>query len=162
MAARTRRFLPLAFDLAGKRVLVAGAGRVAARKVRLLLAHGARPLVVAPRATAGLRALAAAGRISWRARRCRADDLRGVWLAIAATDDRAVNAALSRACRRRRLWCNAVDDLGQCSVIAMAVRRRRGAVVAAGTDGRRPELAGPLAAHLAEAADAYLARRRQS
>lgn len=161
MAARARRFLPLALDLSGKRVLVAGAGRIAARKVRLLLAHGALPLVVAPQATAGLRALARSGRIAWRARRYRAADLRGAWLAVAATDDRAVNAAISRDCRRRRLWCNAVDDLARCSVIAMAVRRRRGAVVAAGTDGRRPELAGPLAAHLAEAADAYLARRHQ-
>lgn len=156
-----RRFMPLAVALAGKKVLVAGAGRVALRKARQLLAYGARLLVVAPQAVAGMRGFAAAGRLAWRKRKFRATDLRGCWLVIAATNNRAVNATISRACRARRIWCTAVDDLDNCEVIAMAVRRRRGVVIAVGTDGRRPALAGPLAGRLTEEADAYLTRRHQ-
>ena len=41
------RYLPLFTDLRGRTVIVAGGGEAAARKLRLLLRAGAKPLVFA-------------------------------------------------------------------------------------------------------------------
>ena len=90
---------PLFLDLRNKPVLVVGAGTVAASKLQPLLAAGAVVTVVAPVAVPEIAALADAGQLRWQKRRFRAFDLSGVWLAVAATSDRAVT-------RRARLRAN--------------------------------------------------------
>ncbi len=132
---------PVELVLAGRRCLIAGGGVVAARKARALLRCGARLLVVSPRCVAELERLAATGRITVRRRQFRADDLRGTALAIAATDDRAVNEAVSRHARRRGVWVNVVDAPALCTVIAPAVMRRGPLTIAVSTSGASPATA---------------------
>ena len=68
------RYFPAFLDLKGSPGLVVGGGEAAARKLRLLLKAGARMTLVAPRVTAEIAELAAAGRISLLAREVRAED----------------------------------------------------------------------------------------
>jgi uroporphyrin-III C-methyltransferase len=65
----------------------------------------------------------------------------GAWLAIAATDDRAVNALVWSDAERERIPLNAVDDLDHCSFIAPAVHRAGDITVAVSTAGKSPALA---------------------
>ncbi|MBD8063757.1 uroporphyrinogen-III C-methyltransferase [Oceanitalea stevensii] len=99
----------LGLELVGRTVLVAGGGRVAARTVRAMLDDGALVRVVAPSLCADLRQLvddAASGRaLTWLAREVQETDLDGVWLALAATDDPAVDRAMARWAEERRTWC---------------------------------------------------------
>lgn len=99
----------LGLDVAGRLVLVAGGGPVAERRVRALLAQGARVRVVAPGICAGLAALAAevsaAGRLEWRRRVVRRRDLRGVWLVHTATGRPDVDARVAAWAAARRVWC---------------------------------------------------------
>ena len=87
---------PIALDLRGKLVAVIGGGTIADRKVRGLLAAGARVRVVAPSATDGIREAAAAGALEFAERPYRDGDLAGALLAYTATGivdvDRAVVA----------------------------------------------------------------------
>src|SRR6185503_3305907 len=88
-AARMRALsvLPVFVDLAGKRVVVAGAGDAATWKAVLAAAAGARVEVLAPDPCAELIALSQAppaGSIAVIRRRWRADDLAGAALAIGA------------------------------------------------------------------------------
>lgn len=73
----------------GRLCLVVGAGNVAHRKVRNLLAHGARVVLVAPDAVPGLRELAASGSVVIREGRYERSLLEelGPFLVYAATDD---------------------------------------------------------------------------
>ena len=48
---------PLSLNLAGKRVVVVGAGTVASRRVPSLIAAGARVLVIAPSASESIQQL---------------------------------------------------------------------------------------------------------
>ena len=76
-----------------------------------------------------------------RDRRFRASDVGRQALIIAATDDRAVNAAVAAAARRKGIPVNAVDDPEHCSFIVPAVVTRGDLTVAISTGGRSPAAA---------------------
>ncbi len=134
------RYYPLFMDLAGRSCLVVGAGAVAARKARTLLDCGARVTVIGVRPAAAFRALEGRG-VVLRDRRFRASDVGRQALIIAATDDRAVNAAVSAAARRKGIPVNAVDDPEHCSFIVPAVVTRGDLTVAISTGGKSPAAA---------------------
>jgi uroporphyrin-III C-methyltransferase/precorrin-2 dehydrogenase/sirohydrochlorin ferrochelatase len=123
--------------------LVAGGGTVAERKIEELLPTGAAIWVVAPELGQGLRALLPRI-IRFVEREVRLEDLDGAVLAIAATDDRAINRALAEEATRRGIWVNAVDDPTACTFFAPAVVRRGPVTIAIGTDGTSPLLAAQL------------------
>jgi precorrin-2 dehydrogenase/sirohydrochlorin ferrochelatase len=134
------RYYPLFMDLAGRECLVVGAGAVAARKARSLLECGARVTVVGEQPAAAFRALELRG-VRLLQRRFRASDVGRQALVVAATDDRAVNAAVSAAARRRGIPVNAVDDPPNCTFIVPAVVRRGDLTVAISTGGKSPAAA---------------------
>jgi len=100
----------LGLRLTGRRVLVVGGGAVATRRVPSLLDAGADVAVVSPHVTTSLEGLAAAGRISWTARRYADGDCSGAWLVCACTSDPAANAAVAAAAERQQTWCVRADD----------------------------------------------------
>jgi uroporphyrin-III C-methyltransferase / precorrin-2 dehydrogenase / sirohydrochlorin ferrochelatase len=100
----------LGLRLRGRRVLVAGGGAVAARRVPRLLAAGADVVLVSPSVTPALEELAAQGRIAWRPRAYARGDCADAWLVIACTDRPEVNAAVAEEAEARRTWCVRADD----------------------------------------------------
>ena len=110
MVAGTAAPYLLALRLDGRRVLVAGGGGVATRRVPGLLDAGADVLVVSPQISASLHDLAAAGRIRWQSREYAPGDCAGAWLVCACTDDPAVNAAVAQEAEAARIWSVRADD----------------------------------------------------
>ena len=137
-------FFPIMLRLEGRKCLVVGAGEVAAAKIRGLLHHGARVVVVSPRAVRRVEQEAREGTIVWRRRAFSAKDVNGVFLAIAATNSPPVNKAVFRACRKRGVLCNAVDDPEHCDFFYPAVVRRGPLLIAISTNGSSPALAARL------------------
>lgn len=135
------RLFPLFADLAGRDVLVVGGGAVAARKTAALLEAGARVTVGALDFEPALRALAAQGRVVLREGRFAPAWLDTAWLVVAATDDRAVNAAVRDAATARRLWVNVVDDPELSAFQVPAVVDRAPLVIAISSGGAAPVLA---------------------
>ena len=99
---------PLFLNLADQPVVVIGAGHVASRKIRTLLVADANVTIISPEAGAVIRRLARTKRIRWVRRRYRRGDLRGSRLAIAATDDPAVNQLVCTEAKRRRVPVNCI------------------------------------------------------
>ena len=81
---KEKPYLPVFLDLEGARVLVVGAGPVAARKIDALLAVGAAVTVAAPRLSAPVEERAAGGEITVVRGRYRETLLDGMELAFAA------------------------------------------------------------------------------
>jgi siroheme synthase-like protein len=133
-----------------RRVVVVGAGRIAARKIEPLLDLGADVVVVSPDAGDEVRAWAGAGRLVWHDRPFGPADLDDAWLAVTATDDPAVNAAVFAAGEAKRVWVNSADDPANCSFTLMSTVRRADLVVAIGTGGRSPALATWLKRHVTD------------
>jgi len=96
--------------LAGRRVVVVGAGQVAQRRVPQLIAVGADVHVVAPEATPAIEGLVGSGEVTWHQRPFADDDLDGAWYALALTADGAVNARVIALAEERRIFCVRSDD----------------------------------------------------
>jgi uroporphyrin-III C-methyltransferase/precorrin-2 dehydrogenase/sirohydrochlorin ferrochelatase len=112
--ARTMTYL-LGLRMQGRDVLVVGGGRVAQRRVPVLVEAGARVTLVSPAVSAALEDLAAAGHITWTRRAYAPGDVAGpeapaYWLVHAATDDPEVNAAVAAEAEAARVWCVRADD----------------------------------------------------
>jgi precorrin-2 dehydrogenase/sirohydrochlorin ferrochelatase len=127
--------------LADRRCLVVGGGAVAERKIEALLQCGARVEVISPAATAGIQALAEAGRLVWRRRRVEPDDIPGVFLAFAATDDPAVNREVARRVAEAGGQVNVADDPEASTFHVPAAFRRGDLCIAIATGGGSPALA---------------------
>jgi uroporphyrin-III C-methyltransferase/precorrin-2 dehydrogenase/sirohydrochlorin ferrochelatase len=97
--------LPLFLQLAGRKVVLVGAGRVALQKLRSLDAVGADVTVVAPAALPEFEGRHPA----LVARPFVPSDLDGAWLAVAAAT-REVNREVAAAAEARRVFVNVVDD----------------------------------------------------
>jgi uroporphyrin-III C-methyltransferase / precorrin-2 dehydrogenase / sirohydrochlorin ferrochelatase len=140
--------LPIFLDLRGRRVLLVGGGEIAARKARLLLAAGAHLRVVAPQMCAALVQLCEHADAQLLAMPFDPTHLAGAMLAVAATDDPAVNRAVSTAGRAANVWVNAVDDAAASSCFMPAIIDRSPVIIAVGTGGASPTLARRLRAQL--------------
>jgi len=127
---------PLFLRLQGRRVLVVGAGSVAARKVRELLEVGAQVTVVAPSVCAEIEGMQA----TLERRAFVESDVDGAWLVIAATNDTNVNREVAAAAEKRRIFVNAVDDPANASAFFAALIRRPPFLVAISSSGELPAL----------------------
>ncbi|HZF25821.1 MAG TPA: siroheme synthase CysG [Steroidobacteraceae bacterium] len=134
-------FLPIFLDVRQRLAVIVGGGEVAARKAELLLEAGAAVRIVAPTLGVQLQALRDAQRIEHRAEAFTPQTLDGAVVVIAATEQRAVNAAVAAAARARGIPINAVDDLKHSDFIMPAIVDRSPVVVAVGTSGNSPVLA---------------------
>lgn len=132
---------PITLDVEGRRCVVVGGGTVAEHKVTGLREAGAAVTVVAAALTPGLAALADAGNLHWVPRAYADGDLEGALLAIAATDEPTVNAAVYAEGRARGVLVNAVDDIAHCDFAAPSIVRRGDLAIAVSTGGRAPALA---------------------
>lgn len=144
---------PIFVETKGRPVLVIGGGHVGAEKVRGLLNGEADITVVSPTLIEEMQGYKDAGRIKHIGREYREEDLDGGWdFIMVATDDGAVNAEVSAAGRKRRIWVNAADDPKNCDFILPSVVRKGKITLAASTSGTSPA----LARRLREELDAYL------
>jgi siroheme synthase-like protein len=141
---------PVNLLVAGRKVVVVGAGRIAARKIEPLIELGADVHVVAPVIGDEVAAMADAQQVRVRVGPFDPADLDDAWLVVTATDQPSVNAAVFAAAEARRVWCNSADDPQNCAFTLMSVVRQSDLVVALGTGGRSPALATWLKNHVRE------------
>ncbi|MFI9362188.1 uroporphyrinogen-III C-methyltransferase [Kitasatospora sp. NPDC053057] len=121
---------PVGLLLAGRRVVVVGGGQVAQRRLPALIASGAELHLISPATTPAVQAMADAGELTWHARPYADGDLAGAWYVLVATDDPAVNTAVSAEAERERVFCSRSDDASAATAWTPASGRDAGATVA--------------------------------
>ena len=134
-------YYPVYLNLKERSCVVVGGGEVAERKIQSLLECGARVTIISPEATPAIQERARTGEVVWEPREYADGDLKGAFVAIAATDRRKVNEAIADEATRERVILNVVDDPDLCTFIAPAVVRRGDVTVALSTGGASPALA---------------------
>jgi precorrin-2 dehydrogenase/sirohydrochlorin ferrochelatase len=137
--------------LTGRRCLVVGGGEIGLEKVDGLLACDADVTLLAPEAHPELERLAAEGSIQWDKRPYGgAEQLEGVFMVIAATDDTEVNIAVFDDAERRAMLVNVVDVPPLCNFILPAIVRTGPLAIAISTAGASPALAKRMKRQISE------------
>lgn len=101
-------------DLTDKKILVAGGGTIALRRIRTLLKFRADIRVIAPELCEELAQLEEEGKIAAERREYRTPDIDGVQIVLAATDDHEVNRRIWEECRAAGVTVNVADDRSLC------------------------------------------------
>jgi siroheme synthase-like protein len=127
--------VPILVEGASLRVLVVGGGPVAARKAEMFTAAGASVRIVALEPSAELRDLAGRADVALVERAYERDDIGDAALVIAATSDRATNAAIAADARGAARLVNVVDAPREGSFATMAVHRAGALVVGVSAGG---------------------------
>lgn len=95
--------------LAGRSCLVVGGGKVAWRKIQLLLDAKAKVATVSPEISDEVAELVEQHRITHTVRPFAEHDIEGAALVYAATNSRAVNRQVLEACHEKNILCCCVD-----------------------------------------------------
>ncbi|MBI1870374.1 MAG: bifunctional precorrin-2 dehydrogenase/sirohydrochlorin ferrochelatase [Chlamydiae bacterium] len=134
-------YYPVFLNLKGKTSAIFGGGPIALRKAESLIDCGSKVCVYAPEVIPEIENLAKKEKIIWEKKVYEPDDLVGVHLVIASTNDRLINAAIFREAEERGLFVNVVDDPELCNFIAPSILRRGKLVIAVSTEGASPAMA---------------------
>lgn len=134
-------YFPFFIDIEGQDGLIVGGGRIAAHKVAKLCPFGAKLTVIAPVIQKQLREDQT---LICLEREFADSDLEGRDFVIAATDDRKLNAYISRICREKGILVNAVDDRENCGFLFPALVKEGKLTVGVSTAGASPQIAATL------------------
>ncbi|MHC5060395.1 MAG: precorrin-2 dehydrogenase/sirohydrochlorin ferrochelatase family protein [Planctomycetota bacterium] len=135
---------PIYLDLSDKRVVVIGAGSVAARKANVLQKAGARVIVIAKKVDPAFEKYCNLPHVEVVVSAYSKDYLAEAVLAIAATNDLELNRRIYKDCQELEVLCNVVDQPDLCDFFVPAVVKRGSLQIAISTDGNCPAYAGHL------------------
>lgn len=141
-------FLPIFMNVKGENCLVIGGGKIASRKVFMLLRAGASVSVVSPELCQDLTIRKNEGEITHIDRVFEDADLNGKKIIIAATNNEKVNSHVSQLAKAKGIPVNVVDAPDLCSFIVPSIIDRNPVQIAISTGGASPVLARLLRSRL--------------
>lgn len=136
MSNKNRRYFPMFVDLSDKKVVVAGAGTIAKRRIRALIDFTDHLVVIAPEVNRELKELEADGKITILRKHYAREDIYDAALVIAATNDNKVNQDIYSACKCLGIPVNVCSDKKKCDFYFPAVASCDNLVVGISTSGR--------------------------
>lgn len=134
-------YFPVFISVEGRRIFIAGAGKIAARRARVLLSFGARIMVTAPECSGEMAKLLArsekeGGESLVYQKRCFEEcDLEGADLVLAATDDADLNHEIAQLCKKRKLPVNNASSKEDCDFFFPAVLQEDGLTIGVSSGG---------------------------
>jgi precorrin-2 dehydrogenase/sirohydrochlorin ferrochelatase len=129
-------YLPVLLKLRDRPCLVVGGGVVAARKVDTLLRTGARVTVISPRVTEGIERLAADCQLQLVRRPYGKGDLRGFYLAYAATGIACLDEQIAQDAESENVLLNVADHASLCNFLSPPVVQRGDLTITVSTNGK--------------------------
>jgi precorrin-2 dehydrogenase/sirohydrochlorin ferrochelatase len=135
---------PIFLELSGRRVVVVGGGAVAVRKAQMLLAAGARLVIVAEQIEDKLTSLWKGTNPELIKSKYSKNYIAEAVLVIAATNNSKLNNRIYKDCQELEILCNVVDAPEHCDFFVPAVVKRGDLQIAIGTEGHCPAYAGHL------------------
>lgn len=141
----TRRF-PLFVSLKGRRVLVVGGGNIAKRRIDVLRTFGADIVLVSTECKADIDTQS----LQYHCRSYQKSDLAGVFLVVAATNDRTCNSRIAADCVQSGILCSVADCAAESTFFFPAVCLHGNLMAGVVSDGTDHAAAARAAARIRE------------
>lgn len=144
-------YFPMFVDINDADCLIVGGGKVALRKVQVLLDFGANVFLVAKEISDDILEIAKDNKcLRIENRAFVFSDLDEKAVVVVATNDNDLNSEISIACKKRAIPVNVVDDKEKCSFIFPAYVKEQNIVGAVSSAGNSPVIAQVLKKKLSE------------
>ena len=114
-------YFPLFTNMSGRKITFIGGGKIAERRIKILLDYNADITLVAPDITDDLRKIAERGEIKYISRKYINTDISGAFLIIAATDSRDVNHAVMQDAKAAGVLVIVADSRAECDCYFPAI-----------------------------------------
>ncbi|BAP58541.1 siroheme synthase family protein [Candidatus Tachikawaea gelatinosa] len=134
------KYFPLFIALKKCPILVVGGGKIATRKIKLLLDFGAQIQVVSNTLCQELKELNEQKKIFWISKNFHKSQLKKVFLVIAATNNNILNETVFKNANESYRLVNVVDDKKKCSIIFSSIIDRYPLIIAISSNGIVPIL----------------------
>lgn len=109
------RQFPIFVDIKNKSILVYGAGKIAARRVKTLLSFGPSIEVIAPEALEEIQRADREKRLVWKKAAYVSGEIpKDVFMVLAATDDPKINEMIYQECREKGILVNICSNRDHC------------------------------------------------
>ena len=128
-------YFPMYVELSKEPCLVVGGGKIAWHKVKVLREFQAVVTVVAPEVDERIGAMSDVTIIK---REYRKEDIQGMKLVVAATDDGMQNHRISKDCKELGVAVNAVDQIEDCDFIFPSYVKKGPIVASVSSGGQSP------------------------
>lgn len=123
---------PVILNLKKKNCLVVGGGKIAERKIKVLLSAGAKVYLVSPKVTSWIKKN---NKLIYKKRRFVPNDLDDKFLVIAATNDKMTNKKICKLADKKNILVNSINTRKHTNFMNMAVIRKNGLIIAISSKG---------------------------
>ena len=144
--------MPIMINLSQMNVVVIGGGRIATRRVELLLEYAKQIHIVSPQITEHLNEIIQQQQVTWHQKEFEASDVENADLVIAATNDDLVNDEVKQHLGPHTLF-NHVGNAKESNITFPNQLRRGKLTISVSTDGASPKLAKQIIQNLAQTYD---------
>ena len=135
------KWFPLFTNISGKKVVVAGAGKIAKRRIETLMKFGCRIRVVATEALPEVAAYADEKKLELMIKPYEPSDLDGADYVLAATNNKQLNHEIYEKCKEGNISVNVADDKDKSDFYFPGVIRKNGVTVGVTAEGKDHDLA---------------------
>ena len=111
---KSKQYFPLFVDISDKKIVVVGAGKIAARRVKTLVDFGASIVVVAPQIFPELEQLEQEHKITIIRREYQREDSYDAWMVLAATDNEKLNEEIYSVAKCLGALVNVASNQNKC------------------------------------------------
>jgi len=131
-------YMPIVISMTGRTCLVVGGGKVALRKIEMLLNYEPDITVIAPKVDDKIKYFGESNKVTLKKREYKSPEASMFSLVISASNSDHVNETVAKDCREAGIPVNVVDNPELCDFIFPATLRRGSLSVSVSSDGKAP------------------------
>ena len=121
MNEKSKKYFPLFIDLSDKKIVIIGAGQIAARRAASLAAFCGDIVVIAPRICERIKEMSINGSLKLIEKPYEPGDIEDAFIVLAATDSKSLNDRICTDGRAKGIYVNHASDQNECDFFFPAV-----------------------------------------